>query len=82
MDAIKIIKQGKTDKGREYIVVRYHGDTRSSDMIEKFGLLYEPSWGGSLMSDDEHQGYYLKVLYKRDKPLKSIKSIKYFYDWL
>jgi hypothetical protein len=77
---VEIVKRGSMLKNhREYIVIKFDEDTEVKYIIEKFAKDYEPSWASSLRDDD---GKVLKILYKRDKPLKSLKGLRHPSDYL
>lgn len=77
---IKIIKKGKSKYhgGREYIVISQTGDTLLQDLVKRFGKEYYP---GATGAEQQEDGTYTQILFKRDKPLKSTDEIKNYFNW-
>jgi len=76
---IKIIKSGKIESGKKFIVVNMTGNTQIKDLIRKFGKNYHAGFGTH--ESQEKDGTYTRVFWKREKPLKSIKEINQSYWW-
>lgn len=70
---IKIIKRGTSKQSnKKFIVIETTGKTKIDTIINRFGKNYNASMIGA---SKYKNGKYRQVLWKRAKPLKSLKEI-------